>query len=178
MISLPILIVWGIACPLLALGAIYYGKSHPENQKIKEYFIILYQGLKPETIYWEFVNTIRKMVLLVSLLFDRTVTIYISILVLMLTARLQIYLKPYKDPENFKVEFLAIMAGVVTIMGALIYLQNDQHTILNVYVFLAIVGVNIKFIIEWLFLVILIYETKNPLMEYVRLLIISSSPNF
>lgn len=90
---------------------IYYGKK-TSNSKIKGYFLILYQGLRPEVAYWEFVNTLRKGVILLSLLFSRTVSIYISIVVLVTTARLQIWLKPYKKKENYKVEFLAMMAGV------------------------------------------------------------------
>lgn len=118
-------------------------------------------------MYWEFINTLRKAAILMSLLFSRTVAIYISIMVLILTARLQVLLKPYKDPENYKVEFLAIMAGVCIIMAALIYSQNEKHDILNAYVFLIIIMVNLKFVIEWIYLILLLYEGKNPLVQYV-----------
>lgn len=140
---------------------IYYSKRKAENNRTAQYFIMIYQGLKPNAVYWEFINTLRKIVILISLLLPLNIGIITSAVMLVLTARLQIWLKPYKNHEHYKVEFLAIMAGVATIISALIYSRNEQHTNLNSVVFIAIIVMNIKFLVEWLYLPAQIFKDKN-----------------
>lgn len=154
LVAVPILVIWVIACPLLSLGAILIGRYKPGHEKLKDYFLLMYQGLKPETIYWEFVNTLRKISILIFLLFTRSVAIVLSLIMLMVTARIEVWLKPYKNHEHFKAEFLAIMAGMSTISAALIYSQDEQNDGLNALVFVVIILLNLKFLVEWMFLVI------------------------
>ncbi|CAI2361915.1 unnamed protein product [Moneuplotes crassus] len=167
LVAVPILAVWIIGCPLAVCIAIYKEKDKPDS-KIMEYFLMLYQGLKPEAIYWEFVNTIRKIAILLCLLFELNVTINLSLIILLLSARLQIKIKPYKNFENNKIEFLSSMGVVSTVVGALVYSRYVQHDILNSVVFISIVMINFKFLIEWLFRLMQIYQEKN---KYARLLI-------
>jgi hypothetical protein len=110
-VAIPIIILWVLLCPALALGAMYYGDPDPESNSMKAYLLILYEGLKPEAMYWEFVNTLRKGVILMSLLFSRNLSIWVSMVVLGLTARWEVLLKPYSNPENSRLEYLAMMAG-------------------------------------------------------------------
>jgi len=63
-VGLPILVVWVIVCPLIALAIITKHRHNLEDWKVKKYFLILYQGLKPEKFYWEFFNTFRKFLVL------------------------------------------------------------------------------------------------------------------
>lgn len=60
LVGLPILIVWVFGCPLVAFIILTKNRSKLEDWSIKKYFLILYQGFKPEVYYWEFVNTSRK----------------------------------------------------------------------------------------------------------------------
>lgn len=59
------LAIWVVGLPLLALGIITKNRKHLEEGKVKKYFLILYQGLKPKAYYWEFVNTFRKFLILI-----------------------------------------------------------------------------------------------------------------
>ena len=63
-IACPILIVWVISMPLTALILLYKNHKATDDNKVKQYFLILYQGLRPEAFNWEFVNTVRKSLLL------------------------------------------------------------------------------------------------------------------
>lgn len=63
-IGMPMLLVWVIGMPLLALVIIIRNRKNLEDWKIKKYFLVLYQGLRKETFYWEFVNTFRKFIIL------------------------------------------------------------------------------------------------------------------
>ncbi|CAI2360923.1 unnamed protein product [Moneuplotes crassus] len=161
LVALPILIIWVISCPIISIVFLYLSHAKTGHEKIKSYFLILYQGLKPEAFYWELVNTLRKIAILLTLLFQKTVSINLSLMILIVTARVQVYLKPYKNHEHSKIEFLAIMAGVCTITAALVYSQDKQNEVLNVFVLLSVISFNLKFIIEWLFLLLLTYRDKH-----------------
>ena len=45
-IALPILVVWVISMPLIALILLFKNYKKDYNNKVKQYFLILYQGLK------------------------------------------------------------------------------------------------------------------------------------
>ncbi|CAI2362506.1 unnamed protein product [Moneuplotes crassus] len=167
-VGAPIIIVWVIACPLIAYIAIHHERGK-QNSKTMEYFLMIYQGFRPQVLYWEFVNTLRKIALLLVLLFELKVAINLSLIILLLTARLQIKVKPYKSFENNKIEFLSIMGGVTLIMGALVYTRYEQHNALNTFVFISIIAINIKFLAEWLLILMKLYEDKN---HFVRTLAI------
>ena len=81
--------------------------------------LVLYQGLKPKTFYWEFVNTIRKVLILMCSVFLSTENalykILASIVVLLAIIRVQLRLRPYKLEENNEIEQKAIYAGIITL---------------------------------------------------------------
>ncbi|CAI2369157.1 unnamed protein product [Moneuplotes crassus] len=163
-VGIPIILVWVITCPLITYLVILKQRKKKDS-RMMEYFLIIYQGLKPEVIYWEFVNTMRKVAILLFLLFELKVAINLSLAVLLLTARIQIKIKPYKNFENNKIEFLSIMGGATLTMGALVYSRHEQHDVLNGFVFLSIAIVNCKFLIEWLILLLQLYQEKNKFAQ-------------
>ena len=59
-IALPIIVIWVVSMPLIALYLLYKNHNKNEDNKVKQYFLILYQGLKPRAYYWEFVNIFLK----------------------------------------------------------------------------------------------------------------------
>ena len=160
LIALPILIIWVTASPLIALVLMfkYKGIRNEKEKKIFEYFLILQQGLKPDKFYWEFVNTLRKILILFSLLFHKSVIVTVSLLILLGSGRLGLYLKPYKKSANSKLEFLAIMASVSTIISGVIFSEKNQIDFLNVIILAIMIIINLKFMLEWLYLLLKIYE--------------------
>ncbi|CAI2363468.1 unnamed protein product [Moneuplotes crassus] len=169
-VSIPILIIWVILCPLITFIIIYKGRKNRDS-KIMGYFLMMYQGLKPEVIYWEFINTTRKIAILFLLLFELKVAINLSIIILLLTARLQIMLKPYKNKENNKIEFLSVMGGISIIMAALVYSGYEQHSILNGVVLIAVILINLKFLKEWLFSLLQIHRENNRTVEIILIVL-------
>ena len=63
-ITLPMMIFWIIGSPLFALIVLIKYRHKLDDIVIKKYFLLIYQGLKPNRFYWEFVNTLRKLVIL------------------------------------------------------------------------------------------------------------------
>lgn len=56
LIGVPMLAVWVIAAPTCALVLLIRHRNTSDS-KVKQYLFILYQGLKPDKFYWEFINT-------------------------------------------------------------------------------------------------------------------------
>jgi len=110
LIALPMILIWVVALPVGCM-IILFKNMNKENSKVKEYFLILYQGLHPNHFYWEFVNTLRKVLILALFLLETNLQIVFSSMILVITSRIQIYLKPYKQTENNHVEILAMFAG-------------------------------------------------------------------
>jgi hypothetical protein len=78
-LSFPILVVWVFACPVAALYLLFINIKKDESNEIKKYLLILYQGLKRDKFYWEFVNTLRKVLLLFILVLSDSLKILFSV---------------------------------------------------------------------------------------------------
>ena len=138
-VAIPILAVWVIGAPLIALIILYRHRKSLEEGFIKEYMLILYQGLKPKSFYWEFINTLRKGLILWCSVFLSTYSpIYqtlFSVGILIGIMRLQQFLKPYKYYINNDLELSAINAGVATLFSGIIFSQENTTKLRYNYIF-------------------------------------------
>jgi len=87
-----------------------------EDNKVKKYFLILYQGLRPKIFYWEFINSLRKILILGSLLLDDSYKILCSVTVLVTIWKIQNQLRPYKSNGNNEIEILGVNVGIITLL--------------------------------------------------------------
>ena len=136
--------------------------------------LILYQGLKPDRYYWEFVNTLRKVLLLMSfsllITYKPSYRIMIGVIILLITFRIQVYLNPYKRNEYNDIEIIALLTGSLTILSGLIFTSDeDQNTILNGFTLIAVIVFNVTFILKWLYLLILCLSEQYVIFQYVIL---------
>jgi len=155
-LGFPILAIWVISAPVVALLLMYdkFRKEHNMKSKIMQYFLILYQGLRHETFYWEFVNSLRKVLILLCFLLSDTLKIVLSAAVLVTIWRIQHHLKPYKDNRNNEIEIIGINTAVVTLLCSLAYNQDDEDTqeFLNNLLLAVMILLNVYFILNWLYL--------------------------
>ena len=173
LITLPILVIWVIALPIICLVFLTKNIKDSQENKVKEYLLILYQGLKPEVFYWEFVSMLRKLIILFSTLFDiNTSFVFISVAALLSSGILQAILKPYKNTDHNEIEFIAISASVVTLITGLIYSQTDSNKNLNIIALFTMMLINILFLLEWSYLLLKIYKGNYKFVNSV------SSPSF
>ena len=133
LISVPSIIIWVISMPLIAFLLLFLNIKKQSDNKIKQYFLILYQGLKRDKFYWEFINTIRKILILLVFPLATTMKMLVSIMILVLLTRLQLKLQPYVDTENNQIEILATNAGIITIFSGLLYSQPEREGLLNTF---------------------------------------------
>ena len=166
-IGVPIIVVWVIACPAIALILLYRNIKKGPNNKVKKYLLILYQGLKPQKFYWEFVNTLRKVLLVIIILFPNSIKVLFSASVIFVTARIQISIKPYKDPDNNKLELLAMVSGLVTLLSTFIFSEEDSISFLQIFFIIIVFIFNSIFILEWIYKMILSRNSQHPLFKMV-----------
>ncbi|CAI2367919.1 unnamed protein product [Moneuplotes crassus] len=165
LISLPCIIVWVVSLPLAALVVLFYNFKKQEDNKFKQYFLILYQGLKKDKFYWEFVNTARKILILMIFPLPTEMKMLIAILLLAVLARIQITLQPYKNTENNKIEILATSAGIITIFSGLLYSQPDEMKVLNTVSLIFCCFINIYFILCWFLLLSQSFQNSSQLFQ-------------
>ena len=138
--------------------------------------LILYQGLKPNRYYWEFVNSLRKVLILIS--FSLLITsspiyrIMVAIIILLATFRIQLHLHPYRNENYNNIEILALLTGSLTILSGLIFTSDEeQNTILNAIVLVVVIIFNITFILKWLYLLILCLSEKYKIFQYILIVV-------
>ena len=171
-IGFPILVFWVTFIPAFALILLAKNIKKDESNKVKQYMLILYQGLKPEKYYWEFFNSLRKVLILMS--FSLLITyrpsygIMIAIVMLLLTFRVQIRLNPYKKNEYNNIEILALLTGSLTILSGLIFTSDEnQIAILNMLILIIVIVFNVSFILKWLYLLILCLSEQYKIFQYI-----------
>ena len=138
--------------------------------------LILYQGLKQNRYYWEFINSLRKVLILMSfsllITFAPFYRLLGAIVVLWVTFRLQIYLSPYKENRNNNIEILAILAGTLTLYSGLVYVNQDgDNSIINAIILVFVIMYNLTFIIKWIYLFILCMSERYWTFQQILFLI-------
>jgi len=113
LLGVPIFVIWVVAMPVIALILMY--KNVHKNNNIHKYFLILYQGFTTKHFYWEFVNSLRKVLILSSLVLPSMIQVFFSVFILLFTWRLQHYLRPYKNDDHNNLEIIGVNAGMVTL---------------------------------------------------------------
>ena len=157
-IGFPILVIWVIFIPIFALILLTIYIKKGDDNKVKQYMLILYQGLKPNRYYWEFVNSLRKVLILMSftlfVTFSLAYRIMIAIIILLITFRIQINLNPYKNDDYNSIEILALLTGTVTIFSGLIFTMDDedQESFWNAIIMMFVIVFNIVFVLRWTYL--------------------------
>lgn len=119
MTGVPPIVIWTITCPLIAFIYLYRNRKNLDSPKVQSYFLILYQGLRQKVYYWEFVNTVRKIMMVAINVFMSTLPLtnaaLSAVVFLMILIRIQIYLQPYKINLNNELEIEASIAGTTTL---------------------------------------------------------------
>jgi hypothetical protein len=149
-------LIWGVGIPLTAFIILFRGRHKLEEPEIKMYYLMVYQGLKPHCFYWEFVNTTRKISILLIAVLLSTSNLKMKVLcvltMLIFYYRLQIKLEPYKYYMNNHLERIEMVSGSLTLFGGIIFTQTeDEVMIFNSILFIAIIVVNCYFILLWIY---------------------------
>ena len=168
LLGIPILLVWVTSLPLIALILMHRSvrKENSEGE-LKQNFLILYQGLKTKHFYWEFVNSLKKVIILISFLFPEPFKIGVPILTLLVAWRVQNYLRPYKYSHNNEIDMLGVNVAIVTLLCGMIYNQVNTLNSLNSVLLMIMTILNTIFIVQWIYLFVANLGEKYSICEQV-----------
>ena len=110
---------WVIGLPVIGFTLIYRNKENLNSEDILAKYRMLYQGLRPEAYYWEFLNVMRKIMLIAINVFlsgfDIGYKPLCALIVLVIALRIQERVNPYKKEVFNALEYREIAVSVVTI---------------------------------------------------------------
>ena len=174
LVALPILTIWVIGFPMMALIILIRNRQNLQKSHIQSYFLILYQGFKKDRFYWEFVSAFRKFAILsihsilnnfsanYKILISASKSLVLPIVSLTVFYYVQKSMKPYKSAENNHIDLMAITAATVTIYSGVIFaLGNDAHSTFNSCTMILIIVLNGVFILNWVYLMLVAIDWKN-----------------
>ena len=172
-ISFPSLVVWVLGMPITALILLFKNFKKEESNKVKQYLLILYQGLRTEVFYWEFINTFIKafiLLIFIALSFlNQTVKIFLTSIFIFGIIRIQMKVSPYKKKENNFLEVRAMTASLLTLMVGIVFAQDTQIGFINIFFLLFVVFQNLWFLSEWLHLFWVCMGDRYKVFVYVSI---------
>jgi hypothetical protein len=128
-LGIPILAFWVIGIPLYAFILLFKNRKVLDEFNMSSKYRMLYQGFKPQFYYWEFINIIRKTIL-VSVnaflaLYPDIFRALLSLMILTILMRMQTTFKPYKNPVINALASREQICMIITFFGALFYSFMD-----------------------------------------------------
>ena len=128
-IGVPIIVVWVIGTPLIGFLYLLRKRKVLDQQILLSRYRMIYQGLKTNLFYWEFVNILRKTFLVaVNAFLSMYPDIFkalLSLLFLSVFMRIQKKLEPYKNPVINALESREILTTIITFYGALYFVSEE-----------------------------------------------------
>ena len=91
-----------------------------------------------------------------------------AVTVLLITFRIQTYLRPYKEDRNNNIEILALLAGTLTLYSGLVFSNDDGHnSYVNAIILVFVIIYNLMFITKWTYLFILCMSERYCVFQYI-----------
>jgi len=115
------------------------------------------------------VNSLKKVIILISFLLPDAYKIALSTSVLIITWRVQNYLQPYKHEYNNEIEMLGVNVGIVTLLSGMIYNQINTSNSLNSVLLIIMLALNAIFIVQWIYLLVANLGEKYTVFEQVNI---------
>ncbi|CAI2379456.1 unnamed protein product [Moneuplotes crassus] len=174
-LGLPMIIVWVIGAPLLALRILYKHRTSLRELQTKRYLIVMYQGFKEKYYYWEILNMARKILLLGINVFlpesSTTAKGGLAIIIVCFLYRLQIQCYPFKMIHNNNLELTSSVATGVTLTAGLIFASDETHDILDFCIFIFICILNLKFFLNWTYLMLIECESSMTCLKKITIVL-------
>lgn len=147
---LPILIVVSFGMPLSLIVFLSIKWKSLEHHNMWWYVLIIYQGLWIWWFYWDLINMIRKILLLIINVFipDTMITykIFTGFLFLFAYLWLQIFLQPFKLKIYNKLEEREIMCSIISLYAGVLFTSSSEIPVwMVISVFVIVIIINYLF---------------------------------
>ena len=161
------ILIWVLGIPLFGIIFLTVKRKEILKPKFKKNFLILYQGLKPNRYYWEFVNVLRKVfVMLSNVIIPNEMWSYrimLAIIFLLCFLRLQLRLKPYKKQLHNDLEQREILCSLITLYSGIYFNSGSLAFWMDIVLILFLTVVNYYF-----FSAIIFCFLRIPNLRYER----------
>lgn len=150
------IIIWVIFMPLCGLFIVWLNRKKLNKPEVMVKYRILYQGYRPDSFYWEFVNIFRKVGLVMINVFmapfDPVYRTFVAALLLSVLLRFQERKRPYKVKVLNKLEQREFLSSIATLYGGMYFIQPNTPDVLK-WVLVGIIFIaNIWFFVLWIHL--------------------------
>lgn len=80
------------------------------------------------------------------------------------SGRVQEYLQPYKNSENNKLDYIAITAGIFTMLASFVFeFEDGNNDVLNTAVVVLLLTLNIIFLVKFSYMLCSIFKGKSKI---------------
>ena len=129
---------------------LFINRKQLSSKMIRTRYLLFYLGYKKKFFFWEFVNVLKKCILIIITLKYNARPIeglLLSIMALFVFTVLTMWVKPYKLKEMNYLEIYQHISGLFTFYGSLLYLNQNQGVQLLLIILIGLL--NLSFIFLW-----------------------------
>ena len=156
LIGLPLFFVMVLGIPVAALVFLIRRRKQLGEAAFQSRWQKLYNGLKNEVFYWEFVNVGRKVTLVGINIFLQTekeiFKAMVGLLFLCILYRIEFKILPYRSPLLNYLEQREYFTSLTTFFGSLFFVNTEFSEPVQLFVIVFILLCNCWFMSLWLYL--------------------------
>ena len=161
--AFPLLLIWMVIYPGIFLYTMYKNKHQLDDDYILQITKYFQVGYRKERFYWEFVQMLRKFLIILLTTFLRNhhkAAIFVLIPFVSLFLAIQIIMKPYTETRFNNLELISLNACFITYYCAVFYISGENTEAGKIFLLLIILASNISFIVFWLRQYVMVVRRK------------------
>lgn len=129
MVALPSFLLWGILMPIFLYKGIQRRKKKSSIYAVLARFSFIVGAYKEEMFFWEFIITIRKILLIMILVFLNVIhkngQIQLTFIILVISLMYHQMRNPFKDPRLNRLEFFSLLTSASMSASGLYFASED-----------------------------------------------------
>eukprot|EP00347_Sterkiella_histriomuscorum_P016984 403351103 len=130
--GLPAILIWVVGLPVLMLVILKRNQKDLDQESMLKRYKMIYQGFQRKYFFWEYINTFRKVMLIVINVF---LSIYINVFKVLLSLMVLVFLQqfqkrilPFKSEMINLIEQREYMATCSLFMGSLFFYLSQENS--------------------------------------------------
>ena len=149
--GIPFTLIWVIGIPLCYFLIMWWHRKDLDNSKTVPYYGFFYKGLKPRFYYWEIVESITKLLFILSEKFIyNQLNLQLIVVVLLVSTKASFiqYFKPYRREQHNTVAIAASYAAYMSLFFGLFFTEDQSEGIRYALILLVLIP-NVVFLLYW-----------------------------
>ena len=151
-LTVPLLLFWMIIFPGIFLVYMIRKKNQLNDEFVYQVTKFFQTGFKHKFFYWEFINMLRKFIIILLTTFlrdNQQVVIYILIPVMAFFFFLQVYTLPFEFSRHNRLEMISLNSAFITYYSGVFYLRSISEVTKLLFLLLILIS-NIVYLLFWI----------------------------